>query len=193
MTTMEDSIWENGQSMLLEIARQESLRLGPNRRMQELMVRRNDEILAYLASNNSNTGLASLDLRIEEINSRYIVDITEAARQGPDDGEGRGGSGRRHGRSRSSDNALATSLTLVSCTAVILISVCFATWLCISRKKETPINTFTANDHVVIGSPVIADPSNGAVHEGTAVTVAAPTRKSKNPGEASTSRGKSQE
>merc|ERR550532_1898893 len=81
--TLKESVWDNGQVMLVDIARREELTLGPTRRMQELMVRRNSEILRTVEK-VGNSGDASS--QIAAINDKYGVLITAAARSGENPG-----------------------------------------------------------------------------------------------------------
>merc|ERR1712139_604736 len=66
--TVEEGLWDNGQIMLVDIARREGLKYGPNRKMQELMAQRNDRILSAIHSNMSS---AQVGNRIDRINFQY--------------------------------------------------------------------------------------------------------------------------
>lgn len=80
-TTIEEDLWENGQRMLIDIARREGLDLGPNRHMQELMARRNEEIIEFTQTLAVGSDMqAEIDDHIGEINQRYIRELTSAAR-----------------------------------------------------------------------------------------------------------------
>jgi hypothetical protein len=176
----ESQIWQNGQSILVDIAQQEGLPLGPNHLMQKLMGRRNEEILVYLALNSSATGnLDSLDNRILEINRRYINDIIEAAKTGDNDVLEEDA----EAKARSTYGGILF-LVIVFCTITICVAICVTVCLCRRRKFETPVTTLSSGsvvsgENVVYGQPVRVDPSNSDVQTGTAVTVAADVRKSK--------------
>lgn len=174
--TMEEDLWDNGQIMLVDIARRQGLRYGPNRPMQELMATRNERILETLKMNMSST---SLDRRIAAINEHYHREILRAAQEGPDEPPRKG---RRKGDDDDDDET--TVVVLVTCTAVILVVVAVATCIIVRhrRKQNDGISTFQG-EHVVVGNPVAPgismDVATGAIQGGTPVTVAAPAKQSK--------------
>jgi hypothetical protein len=162
--TLGDDIWDNGQTILVEIAKQEELKLGPNQKMQELMSRRNAEILAYISQNSSNIGVSELDTHIAEINTRYIAQITDAAGSYPDDG----------GFSEKDEVQLmgfVTIMVIAVSACVCMLSIAVTTWVCCRRKPPQNASSTTLDgEHVVIGSPVQdVAPTGGAVLNGTAV------------------------
>jgi len=171
--TVEDSVWDNGQAMLVDIARREGLQLGPNRRMQELMLRRNSEIISTISQFGDS---GETDQRIGAINDRYALLITDAARQG-DDEHPDGGRLYSEGK-RDEQNLEVIIAIIVSCSCVLLVAVAVATWLLIrKRKRESPISTFGGNPQVVIGNPVPPETSAATgPMTGAPVTVAAPTK-----------------
>eukprot|EP00439_Symbiodinium_sp_Y106_P035795 s3368_g4.t1 len=85
--TLEESIWDNGQVLLVDIARREGLQLGPNRKMQELMQERN-ELVLKASSSLTTSNRAEVETRIRDINAYYSRMIEEAARSYPDIGLG---------------------------------------------------------------------------------------------------------
>lgn len=160
-------MWDNGQIMLVDIARREGLKYGPNGRMQTLMVKRNEEILAVVRTKEKRS---VMDRRIAAINKRYTTEITKAAREFPD---------RPINNAKSKNQTDLTTIIVVICCAVVVTSaVACATCLILrSRRKQNDIATFQG-DHVVVGNPVSALPDAvpGVVQGGTPVTVAAPMK-----------------
>jgi len=178
--TVEESIWDNGQVMLVDIARRAGLKLGPNRRMQELMQKRNDEILAII---NSARADASVDVQISEVNTRYAQAITNAARRGPDanqwKGPGRINGGKGQWQSDNDDNKM-TWIVIVACSFAILACIVVATWMVLRKKAPPPVLEYQNNQHVVVGNPVCSGTDAAGVVQGSVptVTVAAVVRKS---------------
>uniref|UniRef100_A0A7R9ZZA3 Uncharacterized protein n=1 Tax=Pyrodinium bahamense TaxID=73915 RepID=A0A7R9ZZA3_9DINO len=175
--TVSESIWDNGQVMLVDIARREGLRLGPNRGMQELMLKRNDEI-THVIEALGPTGLA--DVKIAGINDRYAVLITDAARTGEDPYDLYESEGEKILEAKKRElekNFETTTIIVVVSAVVIVLAIAVATCLVLSRKnRETPITTFQENQHVVIGSPVADNTAMSGIMAGAPVTVAAPTK-----------------
>lgn len=170
--TVSESIWDNGQVMLVEIARREGLRLGANRHMQELMLRRNSEIIQTIEQNGDS---GQTDRRIALINDHYSVLISDAASLGEDPlYRGRGSIGL-HGDSN--QNVGIVTAIVVSCSAAVLTAVAIATWLVLRKRvRETPITSFNQTQQVVIGSPVPLSTDVTGATTGAPVTVAAPTK-----------------
>uniref|UniRef100_A0A7S4QAU9 Uncharacterized protein n=1 Tax=Alexandrium monilatum TaxID=311494 RepID=A0A7S4QAU9_9DINO len=176
--TVSESVWDNGQVMLVDIARREGLRLGPNRKMQELMLKRNSEIIQTI-ENHGDSGVA--DRRISAINNRYALMIMDAARLGDDPPQQ-----RKRGAGRDNDDddhdlfggrMMWIVAAVVACSVTILCSIVIATGLVIrSRSSKTPISAFQQNQQVVIGSPVQANSELSGVTAGAPVTVSAPTK-----------------
>jgi len=166
--TLEEDLWENGQSILLDIARREGLKLGPNREMQVLMAQRNTVILSMVDSNISET----LDSTISVTNMKYARMITVAARRYGDAApEGSNGPPSYRG----SDDT--TRVTIIVCTSMLLAFGMVAMWymIWIRRKKANLIQELQANQEVVIGQPVAGE-EPAVVTTGAPVTVAAPTK-----------------
>jgi len=82
---VEESIWDNGQVMLVDIARREGLQLGPNRRMQELMLERNKAVGDIWRTYDANDS-AEVETQVDRLNKYYASLIEKAAREYPDDG-----------------------------------------------------------------------------------------------------------
>jgi hypothetical protein len=78
--TLSEGLWDNGQMMLVDIARRAGLKYGPNRAMQELMAQRNEEIKSVLDGSNDY----HMNRRIAQINTEYGSKIAEAALLYPD-------------------------------------------------------------------------------------------------------------
>jgi len=173
--TVEESIWDNGQIMLVDIARREGLQYGPNRAMQELMAERNDEILK-LSANRDTLGFVAYDRALGGINRHYTGLIVEAAQNMGDDEyvEVRQGA-----QGREEDRAFI-GLIAGACTVVIVATITWAACYIARRKKLTPVTRFEQNPQVVIGNPVINGPagSDGSLVTGAPVTVTAPTKAS---------------
>jgi len=185
ISNLNDNIWDNGQVMLVDIARREGLKYGPNRRMQELMAERNEAVLYIIAPLNA-TNRAGIEKKVVEINSHYTALITEAAQKYEDDGWRRGQNDRDPDRDRSWSSAFA--VLVVSCTLIILIGMGLATYCVIQRRKsQSPITAFEPNDDVVIGRAVASadsstagkDAITGAPRMPAPVTVSAPTKSPK--------------
>jgi hypothetical protein len=171
--TLDEGLYYNGQHMLLDIAKRQGLKHGPNRRMKALMVERNDKISEVMAMNLKD--YREVDRRIGDINSRYSAAIIKAAQDYPDDG---------NWRPAEAEDVRSTTpiVLLLACTAVILAAVACATCVIVrSRRKANDISTFQG-ESVVVGQPVSADNSqvsSGIVFGGAPVTVSAPTKGSK--------------
>jgi len=172
---VEEGLWDNGQIMLIDIARREKLKYGPNRRMQELMASRNDQILAITRASTLSADL--VDRRIAEINSKYIEQITRAAREFPD-------MPSTVDKDDSEDNNTTLVIVVICCSMAVISVVACAAYLVIQSKKkqwQTPTRAFQG-ENVVVGQPV---PTNGdalpvsGILGGTPVTVAAPMKVSK--------------
>jgi len=176
--TLEESVWDNGQDLLVDIARRENLELGPNRKMQELMVRRNELVLE--ASKAFETGnRMEVEQRIQNINAYYTHLITDAARTYPDDGSGDEKWDMREAESAGLSRVLAILLSVTAALVIVLFVVILVLVRRRKKKEQTPVTAFAETDQVVIGSPVPINQSQGkdqGVVSGAAVTVAAPTK-----------------
>lgn len=176
--TVSDSLWDNGQTMLVDIARREGLLHGPNRRMQELMVMRNDEILQVLDDGESEKEASKDKARaIALINDVYAERIVHAARVHGDDGANR--PGKRGGEEEMRKHYVVFAIIAGVCTCAIIGAIGVATRVVMRKKTESPITTFEQNQQVVIGNPV--SPTDNAVDAngvatGAPVTVSAPTK-----------------
>jgi len=159
--------------MLLDIAKRQGLKHGPNRRMQALMVERNTKITKVM---EMNLKAFELDRRISDINSRYSAAIIKAAQDYPDDGNWQ--------PAEKEDDAQSTTpiVLLLSCTAVILAAVACATCVIVrSRRKANDISTFQG-ESVVVGQPVSENQpevNSGIVIGGAPVLVSAPMKQTK--------------
>ncbi|CAE7728766.1 unnamed protein product [Symbiodinium microadriaticum] len=141
--TLEESIWDNGQVLLVDIARREGLQLGPNRKMQELMQERN-ELVLKASSSLTTSNRAEVETRIQDINAYYSRMIEEAARTYPDIGLGAPEPGR------GAENGLSLMLAILLTLTVLLVIVLIVIVLYLMR----PVTAFSENDQIVIGSPV---------------------------------------
>jgi len=184
--TVSESIWDNGQVMLVDVARREGLRLGPNRKMQEIMLDRNSEILRTIQAFGDN---GASDKMISVINGRYSQLITDAARLGDDPqggvpftsgsggGRRRRGAGRGEGSGGEGSNVAVIVAVVVTCSVAVLAAMGVATWLVLRRRRlQSPISAFEQNQQIVIGSPVPQGGNQDGVAAGAPVTVAAPTK-----------------
>lgn len=149
--TVKEDLWENGQRMLLDIARREGLLWGPTRRMQELMLQRNEEILRALEESKVASYRFDLDETIHQINRRYSDGIIHAARYF-DDSE----------RPVAAEASSNTSVSLMTFTIVCTTIVCTTMlgwvfyWKMYAKRthrQNTDIRTFHG-DQVVLGQPV---------------------------------------
>mmetsp|Transcript_135559 Transcript_135559/g.329522 ORF Transcript_135559/g.329522 Transcript_135559/m.329522 type:complete len:346 (+) Transcript_135559:84-1121(+) len=175
--TVTESIWDNGQVMLVDIARREGLRLGPNRHMQELMLERNSQILAVIEE-FGDTGFT--DRRIAEINNRFAVLIQDAARLGEDPLALQRGGRTREGRREGDRDVGVIVAIVVSSALAIVVAISVATCLVLrNKRRESPISMFQENQQVVIGSPVPMTSTVSGVTAGAPVTVSAPTKNQK--------------
>lgn len=181
--TMSATLWDNGQIMLIDIARQQGLLYGANRQMQELMLRRNADIEALLKdSSTDNDG--AVDAEIASVNDLYTQQIIHAAQVYGDDGSWQtGGPYMRKQQEQSTTTFVAVS---VVCTVAVLVAIAVGTVLILRRRaaKESPVMQFGQNPQVVIGSPVAPDDPSGAAAAaaaGAPVTVAAPMKGGREP------------
>lgn len=177
--TLHESVWDNGQVMLVDIARRENLKLGPTRRMQELMLRRNSEILRTLEVFGSS---GDADSQISAINDRYGVLITEAARLGDDSWQepsNPSGKSKKKRKDRTDPEHLIFAIVVgVSSFAVVCAIMCASVFLVRMWKKtrlNTPVQPFQQDRNIVIGNPV-AQGAAADVTTGAPVTVSAPTK-----------------
>eukprot|EP00434_Breviolum_minutum_P013087 symbB.v1.2.011533.t1/scaffold778.1/size163404/16 len=158
--TLEESVWDNGQDLLVDIARRENLELGPNRKMQELMVRRNELVLE--ASKSFETGnRMEVEKRIQNINAYYTHLITDAARTYPDDGSGDEKWDMRESESAGLSRLLAILLSVTAALVIVLFVVILVLVRRRKQKEQTPVTAFAETDQVVIGSPVPITQSQG--------------------------------
>jgi len=170
---LQDNIWENGQVMLVDIARREGLVYGANRRMQELMAERNEDVLHIIELMNS-TNRADIESKLSSINARYVGLITEAAHNYPDEYQEDEHPERhqREGRSLS-----AFLILIVACSVVIMVGMGLATYCVVQRRKlQTPVTGFEPSEEIVIGRAIPSAVAPGKDTVAGAVTVAAPTR-----------------
>lgn len=166
---MKEGLWDNGQIMLTDIARRIGLKYGPNRKMQELMVSRNNEIMDVIGETKKTT--FNLDRRIDAINERYSSQIIAAATQYPD---------APRLQDEQEETSEATQIVVVvACTVLLLGAVACATHLIIrSRRKQNDLSAFPQGENVVVGQPVTSNPEivPGTIQGGTPVTIAAPMK-----------------
>jgi len=172
--TIEEDLWENGQRMLLDIARREGLMLGPNREMQELMNRRNREIVQVTKDVESDMQ-AEVDEKIGEINQRYSNEITRSARTHGDDLKVKK---YVHFKDKDGDSDTALMITVIVCTCVLLIGFAFTVaYVAWKKNQGSDITQFETTQQVVIGQPVSGE-APSAVPTGAPVTVSAPMKNS---------------
>jgi len=172
--TLEDSVWDNGQMMLTDIARREGLKHGPNRQMQELMVRRNAAVLAAVADDGDDGRIQ----RTSAINEQYTLKITQAARMYGDD-ECAALTAELNEKEEIK-STWTNGVIAAICTLALMITICTATVCILKRRKESPVLGFEQNQQVVIGNPV--QDAQGQAVTGSPVTVAAQTRHSQKGG-----------
>lgn len=168
---VEGALWDNGQVLLVDIARREGLDLGPNRQMQELMAQRNDEIIQasqdYGPLPNEVT-----EAKIIEINDRYTSLITAAAHEYPDDDYQ-----TQADDSSSKTDRVITRLpfVVVACTLLIVCSIAVSTICLIKRRTAVSnrvIQLSQESPEVVIGNPVApgsSGPHGVPIHMGSPV------------------------
>lgn len=179
--TLEEGLWDNGQTMLTDIARREGLKHGPNRRMQQLMAERNAKILEASKSAEADPHKAQhLDTWIGEINAEYTAKITKAAHEYPD-------SPSTVTREFDDDDDHTVIITIIcSVLAVVLVASCACIIVSMRRTKgkdqqeqmRMAGNGTYEGNHVVVGQPVV-ESADGAISGGTPVYVSAPTSPSK--------------
>jgi len=166
---VKEDLWDNGQIMLIDIARRLGLKYGPNRKMQELMVSRNNEIMDVVGETGKTS--FTLDRRIDAINERYSSKIIAAASEYPD-------TPRLHVEQEETSEATQI-VVVVACTVLLLGAVACATHLIIrSRRKQNDLSAFPQGENVVVGQPVQTNPEivPGTIQGGTPVTIAAPMK-----------------
>lgn len=166
--TLQETIWDNGQMMLIDIARRAGLRHGPNRKMQELMVLRNSAVLKAVQSDRGS--LANLDGSTAAINDQYISQITQAARVYGDEAPEVVAA-----RKADKSNRFLTAIAGI-CTTAIVVTICCATSRIMKNKAAMPAIGFEQTSQVVIGNPVANEQSTPTTATGTPVTVSAATK-----------------
>jgi len=180
LTDLQDNIWDNGQVMLVDIARREGLVYGPNRRMQELMVERNDRVMYIIKPLNSTNG-AAIESELKSVNERYARLIAEAAHEYPDEYIDDEDDDSNLGHQKEGQSGPVFLVLIVACTTVILVGMGLATYCVVQRRKlQSAVTGFEPSEEIVIGRAIPSagapgNPGKDAV-AGAAVTVAAPTR-----------------
>jgi len=184
--TVEESVWDNGQVMLVDVARREGLHLGPNYRMQELMAERNAQILRTIAFfgplPNSET-----ESRISSLNQYYAGLILHAARGTyPDNGRERSPApvpapapAPQEGRGEDEDGITTTMKVIIA----IVVSSGFI-WtalmgiLCyLGRPKKACKVERYRGENAVAGKPVRGPRSVDCnITRGAPVIITAPTK-----------------
>mmetsp|Transcript_50751 Transcript_50751/g.128887 ORF Transcript_50751/g.128887 Transcript_50751/m.128887 type:complete len:598 (-) Transcript_50751:185-1978(-) len=177
--TVTDGIWDNGQMMLVDIARRQGLLHGPNRRMQELMVMRNDKILEVLKGKEQPDRANSF--LIAQINDEYTQLISEAAKSFGDDGymlTHNDAELEAAAKKETKNSIVYFVVTAGGCTIAIVAAIACATRVITRRRKANAIIQFGNTDEVVIGNPVGegATMVSGTPVTGAPVTVSAPTK-----------------
>lgn len=182
--TLAQSLWDNGQVMLVDIARREGLQLGPNTKMQELMLRRNSEVQRVIQTFGPSS-LRKVKQLTADINTRYTKLITDAAHAAPDDGGGKEKpyTAAREAAEKDFQTRTVFTVVIAVCSAVIVLTIGVATYCILKRRAKqttsTPILAFE-NETVVVGNPVAPSdlPPRGKedVCTGATVTVCAPTK-----------------
>jgi hypothetical protein len=172
--TVEEGLWDNGQIMLVDIARREGLKYGPNRYMQELMVVRNAKITEIM---KTTSGSKELDRMIAHTNRIYGRDITIAARYHGDDLQTQKVVVKEEG------SHLEYIVVPIVCAVLVL---CALGCCCVmyyrgrahSKRDDIGVPTFPPGDHVVVGQPVAQASEAGpeGVQSGVPVTLTAPTK-----------------
>eukprot|EP00929_Paragymnodinium_shiwhaense_P108671 TRINITY_DN74994_c0_g1_i1.p1 TRINITY_DN74994_c0_g1~~TRINITY_DN74994_c0_g1_i1.p1 ORF type:complete len:529 (+),score=68.26 TRINITY_DN74994_c0_g1_i1:146-1732(+) len=176
--TIEEHLWENGQMILIDIARREGLLLGPNRQMQEMMAGRNDEISRVVERKGS---YAEAREEMRAINARYAVRIRDAARLYGDTGDRDSVFRRRRSElHRGGDNYVPyVLLAIIVNLALAIACIVYMYFSFKQRPAQTPLTSFPSSD-VVIGSPVqdqgVAEGQVSGTVMLAPVTVAAPTK-----------------
>lgn len=184
--TVEENIWDNGQDLLVDVARREGLKLGPNRKMQELMMERNEKIVEA-SKGITPSNRQEVETRIKNINTYYTHQITQAAREYGDDGSQLNVFKQREEEMLNQSAALAGLLAGALGMVVVLIVVVLLLVRRRRREQDTPVTVIGQNETVVIGSPVpltgqvTAATKEDGVVDGAAVTVSAPARAGKAP------------
>jgi len=98
--------------------------------------------------------------QVDKLNEFYTHLIEKAAREYPDvgydmnakkDDDGRDGDGDDDEKGR---NWTVFIVVVVVCTLILVTAIAFGFYCVIKKRRDTPITTFAANEHVVIGSPV---------------------------------------
>jgi hypothetical protein len=170
---VEQELWDNGQKMLVNVARKAGLKFGPNRAMQKLMAERNDKISALMHAHDGTQG-PQISQRIAVLNAEYGKEISWAASVYPDVPAKvvvkRSGDADQRKR--------AIIIVVVTCTVVVLLCVSLTTVVIIrTRKREDTVMQFEG-EHVVTGMPCDGNQGVhvGDVQGGTPVTVTAPTQ-----------------
>jgi len=164
--SVEEGLWDNGQIILVDIARREGLKFGPNRRMQELMATRNTKITEMIKKTDIKS--SELDRRIAGINARYSQEITRAARKwGDSQPQLPDWSPQQDVEDVEEKKHPEYIVVPIVCTVLLIIVIC---WGCAclraGRRKRDEIIAFESamrqGSHVVIGQPVFG--TSDAVH-----------------------------
>ncbi|CAJ1443644.1 unnamed protein product, partial [Effrenium voratum] len=166
--TLEDNLWDNGQVLLSDIARREGLKLGANRKMQELMLERN-ELVLELSRTLSAENRPQVEGKIQDINSYYSQLIVQAARTYPDEGTNPDEIEALRQRGQDSDGLSQLLAVLLTVTVIFVLILVVLILVLIQRrnaKQQTPITAFTETDQVVIGSPVPVQAPEGKAEAG---------------------------
>lgn len=180
--SLQDTVWENGQLLLVDIARRHSLLLGPTREMQRLIAERNARIVELITTGGDST-LQMQRGSIAEINDEYVQLITEAAKAGDDlderlDGgpSGRGPDGERRRRRDRRDDSPWTALAIGLCIAVTVVAVAASAFFvrrAMRKQRNGPVTNYENNPQVVVGNPVPYPGEEEAEGEDRAVDEAA--------------------
>ena len=136
-----------------------------------------------------------MENQVDRLNEYYTTLIEKAAREYPDDGydmnakKGDDDQDDDDDDERKGRNWTVFIVVVVVCTLILLSAIGLGFYCVIKKRREMPITTFGANEHVVIGSPVqqgdaqsltkVDSYTTGAVvnpNAGSATVCAAPTK-----------------
>jgi len=139
-----DGLWASGEAILADIARREGLLNGPNFRMQELMVLRNEKIHhAFMHGDPAKAEASARAITLE-----YNLLITQAAREFGDVGGGVGGTVEDEEHGVSLAFIILCAIGVAIGAGVLLVLVCRVS------GRSTTSTPIIPNSQVVVGNPV---------------------------------------
>jgi len=163
--TVNGDIWHNGQMLLIDIARQEGLKYGANRKMQELVAERNLAIRNAIRDEPTHTERVA---EVAEINEQYIALIRSAALAYPD-------LPNDERKEESDSSNFGPIIVIIACASAIIVASFFASLVIRIRRKQlqTPVNAFDRGFSIVVGQPApIELVASNSVFGGTPVIAA---------------------